>query len=189
MVTGRFSLWSVIDRILYRRLGIRPLKENGRSIVGIRECRYRGAPVKVSDGVTVVPGDRILEIHLENQWLRRNGLSYSASVREIAWKVSAAFTDDLRYLAEGMGKGWYPSITALYVKTLLAPPLKRLGFTLIEDGKGLGNRFDRLYLGRLRREYYYGKAQKAGKYRTNRALVHAWISRDTFLDRLADRPT
>ncbi|HYL41101.1 MAG TPA: hypothetical protein VET90_07315, partial [Candidatus Binatus sp.] len=69
-------IFALIERIDRRRRRIRPLRAGG--LLGIEVHRHRGTSVRLGDGTTIRPGDRIVDLHLDN---RRIGAAWASGWR------------------------------------------------------------------------------------------------------------
>jgi hypothetical protein len=130
--------WPLLDRVVSKRLGIRPLRLDKPGILAIEMRHHPGQLVRLEDGATVAPGDLLIELHMNNRWFIDNRNDVTRSAGEGRWRVSSAFAEDLRYLARAVTEGKLPAeVTALHGVTLLYPPAQRLGFTVEELPAGL----------------------------------------------------
>jgi hypothetical protein len=180
-------LWPLLDRIVSRCLGIKPLRKDKTGIINTELRRHRGQPVRLDDGTLINAGDRLLEIHLNNAWFLHNREELNGSAGEVRWRVASAFADDLRYLAGELAEGLANGVTALHGKTTLHSPVRRLGFTTTEIPDSLYSRLNAFYLNGLRQAYYFGKNGEHATHRKPPTLSEMWMSKSRLMERYRQR--
>lgn len=167
--------FAVIERIDRRRRAIRPLRPDG--VLGVELRRHRGRPIALRDGTTVRPGDRIVDLHLDN---RRVTLAWAAGWRA-AFATAAA---DLRACA-----AWLSTLppdtrpVAIRADGLLIAAAVRMGFEASPPRGG--------FMGALESWYLRGllvRWSPAGRGRLDRGheplrTREAWLSTRALLDR------
>ena len=177
------GLWRLMDKIISKWLGIEPLRQDKLCIISTELKQHRGQPVPLNDGTVVTPGDRIIELHMNNAWFLNMKAKLVNSAGEIRWRVPSAFAEDLRYLAKKLARESYAAeVKALYGTTLLYSPAQRLGFTVKDFPKGLRNRLTTFYLCGLRQTYHLGKNKAQAKMRRPPVLKEVWISKSRLID-------
>lgn len=85
---------------------------------------YAGPPLVLRDGALVRPGDRILELHLDNRAL----LQLATSRQWPPWIALRQFAEDLDALARRVRDGEFEGVAGIRALTLLTVPARRLGF-------------------------------------------------------------
>ena len=174
-------LWPLLDKIISRRLRIKPLRGDERGIIGIELRRYRGESIQLDDGTIIVPGDLLVELHLNGIWFLRNRHTAVDSTKEQVWKVSSAVVEDLRYLAKQIVEGNSNNeLKALRGLTLLHLPARRLGFHVRELPQSLRKCLTTFYLSGLRRVYHSG--ERTAELRTLPTLKEVWMSKSRLLE-------
>jgi len=177
-------LWPFLDRVISKWLAIEPLRKDKIGIIGIELRRHRGQPIPLDDNTLITPGDLLIELHLNNRWFLRNREKLADSAGEMRWRVSSAFTNDLRYLARQLAEGRFPAgVSALHGMTTLYSPARRLGFTVVELPESLRKRLITFYLSGLRRIYYFGKGKEYATQRKPLALKEIWMSKSRLLEK------
>ena len=161
-------VFALIERIDRRRRGIRALRPGG--VLGIEVRRHRGREVTLRDGSRVRPGDRIVDLHLDNTRV--------ADLWAAGWRVAFGTAQaDLRACA-----AWLVSLppaarpVALRSGGLLTAGAARVGF---EVGPPRGG-----FMGALEGWYLRGllvRWSRAGRARLDRGHValrprEAWLS-------------
>ncbi len=177
-------LWPFLDKIVSKWLGIEPLRKDKIGIISIELRRHRGQPIRLDYDTTIISGDRLIELHMNNVWFLHNKRNVANSAGEVLWRVSSVFADDLRYLAEQLAEGRFATeVKALHGITTLYPPAQRLGFTVKELPEGLRKRLTTFYLSGLRQIYYFGKGKEYAIGRRPPALKEVWMSKSRLLER------
>ena len=178
------GLWSLMDKIISKWLGIEPLRKDKMGIISNELRRHRGQPVQLNNGTVIIPGDQIIELHMNNAWFLHERAKLVNSTAGIRWKVSSAFTEDLRYLARHLARGSYAvEIKALHGTTTLYSPAQRLGFTVVEIPKSIRRRLTTFYLSGLRRTYYFGESKEYAMQRKPPVLKEVWMSKSRLLEK------
>lgn len=177
-------LWPFLDRIISRRLGIKPLRKDKIGIINIEQRRHRGQSVRLDDSTIIRPGDLVIEIHMNNAWFLHNREKVVDSGGEVRWRVSSAFAEDLKYLAGQLAEGRLAvGAKALHGITILGSPLQRLSFTVTELSGGLRGRLTAFYLNGLRQYYYFGKGKESATRGKALALKEFWMSKSRLFER------
>lgn len=177
-------LWPFLDRVISKWLAIEPLRKDKIGIIGIELRRHRGQPIPLDDNTLIIPGDLLIKLHLNNRWFLHNREKLTDSAGEVRWRVSSAFTNDLRYLARQLAEGRFPAdVNALHGMTTLYSPARRLGFTVVELPESLRKRLTTFYLSGLRRIYYFGKGKEYATQRKPLALKEIWMSKSRLLEK------
>ncbi len=176
------GLWPLMDKIISKWLGIEPLRKDKVGIISIELQQHRGQPVQLNDGTVIIPGDRIIELHMNNAWFLHGRAKLVNSAGETRWRVSSAFAEDLRYLARHLARGSYAvEIKALHGTTILYSPAQRLGFTVVELPKSIRKRLTMFYLSGLRQTYYFRGSKECAMQRKPPALKEVWMSKSRLL--------
>jgi hypothetical protein len=166
---------AVVERIERARRRIRPLRRDG--ILGVEAHRHRGSVIELADGTRVRPGDRIVDLHLDNRRI--------AAVWGSGWRTAfATASDDLRRLAEDVRRE-APATRPVAVRAggLLTAGTARLGF---EVGPARGG-----WIGALEGWYLRGVLVRwspdgRGRLRHGHAALRAreaWLSTSALLRR------
>jgi hypothetical protein len=180
----RFALilWPVADRLLRIVYRIRPLKADDSSIIRFNLHHYKGPTKMLNDGSEVKTGDTIMELHLNNDWLkgRRNlNLSASQSPREFL----GCFAQDLHFLAQQIASGMFGNIIALHGITILHVAARRLGFQIDELPDSLWKKGARFYMAGLMQVYHLRGNEVPGLREKPRELKEIWLSRAALLSK------
>lgn len=174
-------LWPLLDKIISRRLRIKPLRGDERGIIGIELRRHRAESIQLDDGTIIVPGDLLIELHLNGIWFLRYRRKAADFTKEQRWEVSSAFVEDLKYLAkqtvEGNSNNEFKALRGL---TLLHLPAQRLGFHVRELPQSLRKCLTTFYLAGLRQVYYFGESTT--ELRTPPTLKEVWMSKSRLLE-------
>ncbi len=177
-------LWPFLDKVISKWLAIEPLRKDKIGIIGTELRRHRGRPITLYDDTIITPGDLLIELHMNNAWFLHNRVKLTDSAGEVRWRVSSAFSNDLRYLARQLAEGRFPAgVSALHGITTLYSPARRLGFTVVELPESLRKRLITFYLSGLRRIYYFGKGKEYATQRKPLALKEIWMSKSRLLEK------
>ena len=170
-------LWPLLDRVVSRWLDIKPLRKDKIGIISTELRRHRGQPVRLDDDTIVTSGDQVVELHMNNAWFLNSRGKVEDSGGDVRWRVSSAFADDLKYLAEQLAEGRLADgAKALHAITMLGPSAERLGFTAKYLPKGLRSRLTSFYLSGLRQYYYFGRGKENTTLKKQPALKEVWMS-------------
>jgi hypothetical protein len=175
--------WLLLDVIVCWYLNSKPLRQDRITTINVRLRRRRGKPVTLDDVSIVNPRDYILEIHLNNDWfLRHKDIMHSPG--KAGWEFLAAFSEDLKCLAEQVSNGTFdPEIKAIHGRTLLrqAQGNQLLGFTVVNIPDSRWRHLSQFYLSGLRQAYYPDRAR--GSLANAKPLVkkEIWMSRKKLL--------
>lgn len=181
-VPPRFALilWPVIDKLLLAVYHIRPLKPDGSSVVSLDIHSYQGPARVLNDGAKVNTGDKIIELHLNNDWFKkRRKLNVKAT--QSAREILHCFEQDLRFLAQQMVDGMFEGVVALHAHTLLHAGAKRLGFQVNELPDSLWKKGAHFYMAGLMQIYHLRAGKVPKRRETSLELKEVWISRAALL--------
>jgi hypothetical protein len=161
-------IFAVIEQIDRRRRGIRPLRAGG--VLGVEVRRYRGRTVTLRDGGQVRPGDRIVDLHLDNRRI--------ADVWAAGWRAAFGTAEaDLRACATWLAS-LPPEARPVAVRSggLLTVGAARLGFEVGPPRGGFMGALESWYLrGLLVRWSRAGRARLDRGHEPLRTRV-AWLS-------------
>jgi hypothetical protein len=168
-------VFALIERIDRRRRGIRPLRAGG--VLGIEIRRYRGSTVDLRDGTLVRPGDRIVELHLDNTRIADLWASGWQAAFSTAGADLGACADWLATLPPGARP------IAIRSGGLLTVGAARLGFELRPPRRGFMGALESWYLrGLLVRWSKPGRARLDEGHHALRTRS-AWLSTRALLER------
>jgi peptidoglycan-N-acetylglucosamine deacetylase len=174
-------LLPVIFRLCTLVLGIRSLGRSG-GIILVELTRHKGSTIKLADGSEVKHGDRVIKLHLDNDWIverRRSGLRTGTAA--LPRGVLRCFRDGFRLLAAQVAEGSYGNVVAVYGWTVLHRGARRFGFQVFELPSTLRTRLAQFYITSLMRFY---NIRGEGRYKSSReqlGVKEIWLSRDEFL--------
>ena len=178
-------LWPLLDWLLQRIYHIRPLRAGG-SIICLEIKRYNSQNIILLDGTEVKPGDRIIELHMNDAWFKeKRELNLKAAIQP--WVVLQSFAQDLSFLAEEMAKGTYDKITALHGCTFLGIGARRLGFQIEKLPDSLWKNWAHFYLIGLMQIHHLRTEQRLKVVEKPLELEEIWLSRAALLRRYSPR--
>jgi len=175
-------LWLVIHKLIRMFYHVKPLRDDNSDIICVKLRRYNARPITLGDGSEIKAGDRIIEIHVNDNWFKkRRKLDIKAS--RLTWEILHCFTQDLSFLAEQIASGMFDRVTALHGTTLLHRGARRLGFQVEELPDTLWKKGVEFYIAGLMQVYHLGISE--GFKITGRPLElkGIWLSRAALLRR------
>lgn len=175
-------LWPVADRLLRIIQHIRPLKVDYDGSICFNLHRYKGPSRLLNDGSEVRSGDRIIELHLNNDWFirrRKLNLGASQSLREFL----GCFARDLHFLAQQVDSGTFGNIAALHGSTLLHVVARRLGFQVDDLPDSLWKKVARFYMAGLMQAYHMRGDGVLRLREKAWELKEVWLSRAALLSK------
>jgi hypothetical protein len=132
MVKVRFyfiSIWTILDPLYYFFTRLTYIDgENHQTIFRIRLTRYKGIPLKLSDGTTVNKNDLMIKIHLHNVKLLKE-LSKIEGETKKARLIYKKVLEGLPHLAQYLSNHpRYDEIKGIIGISMLNKGCERLGF-------------------------------------------------------------
>lgn len=119
---GVLSVWLGWEALTAWWWRLRPIRPG--SVLRYRVLVHRGPPLSLADGTVVRPGDRVVDLHLDNRALTR----MLVEERATPWSLLRRLKEDLAALLRLGERGKLGEVRALYGMTLFAEPARRLGF-------------------------------------------------------------
>jgi hypothetical protein len=179
--------WPRVERVLRAILRIKPLKVDDSGIILFSLRRYRGPNRVLNDGYEIRTGDKIIELHLNNDWFRkRRGLRLKAS--QSPWLLLACFARDLSFLAQQVANGTFgDNVAALHGSTILHVGARRLGFQVNELPDSMWKKGARFYMAGLMQVYHLRGHKVLGVEDKTWELKEVWLSRATFLTKYGSK--
>jgi len=178
--------WPVVDKILRAIYRIKPLKPDGSSIISLDIRHYKGATKILNDGSKVKTGDKIIEIHLNNDWFKESR-KLPMKAPQSAWQIMSCLEQDLRFLAQQIMNGMFEDVVALHALTLLHAGTKRLGFQIEEVPDNLWNKGAHFYMAGLMQIYRLRANDASRNKRRSLELKEVWLSKTALLEKYGSR--
>lgn len=173
---GVLSVWLWWERFTIWWWKLRPLFPD--SILSYKVNTYKGRPLSLPDGVIVMPGDGVIDLHMNNPILSRK-FQEGAST----WELIKEARKELRVLSSRIASGALPDVVAVRGTTLLVVPCIRLGFTAFPLRNNLWNRFRFFFFVGLR-AIYHPHGWKAAERLVLQGWPHdVWMSKDQLIHR------
>ncbi len=119
---GVLVAWLAWERLASWRAGLRPVRPG--AVLRYSLDAYAGPPTRLGDGTALRPGDRLLELHLDNQALLR----LATSPGWTPWLALRLIDQDLDALARLAQHEEAGAVVATHAVTLFAAWGPRLGF-------------------------------------------------------------
>ncbi|MEX2104577.1 MAG: polysaccharide deacetylase family protein, partial [Bacilli bacterium] len=131
---------------LFHKLFKVDLIDPNNKLLRLRVKTYKGKPITLDDGLTIYKGDRIAELHLDNESLFRMGTSVKSTL-QLAIQMIRQVEQLLPQISQLiLIHPKYKEVKALFGITMIHRGTKQLGFTVVDLPKGLFSLITRLYL-------------------------------------------
>ncbi|NOV03696.1 polysaccharide deacetylase family protein [Paenibacillus planticolens] len=138
-------LWFKWDRLFHWLFSVKPLDEN-KPLFFYRAATFRGMTVSLSDGEKLVSGDRVIELHFNNEALFHLATGARSPVH-LAVQMIRSVKENLPKVTEKiLSTPEYSDIKAIYGITMIHRGASQLGFTLMTLPNGLFSIITRMYL-------------------------------------------
>ncbi|GGF74469.1 hypothetical protein GCM10010912_19670 [Paenibacillus albidus] len=142
LIVGLWLAWEQVFQLLYRLKTITPADP----FLHYRTRKYQGAAVRLEDGSTLVKGDKIIELHIDNRQLFELGIR-SRSSAQLAIRMIRRMEKDLPVLAERIaGDESLLAAKVLYGVTMINRGPEKFGFTVLDLPNGWFARSTKFYL-------------------------------------------
>lgn len=172
------SLWFRWDRMIHTVLRVQPV-DPGNPLFYYRVCTYHGEAMQLSDGEQLLKGDRIFELHFNNQRLFAMAAG-SRSIVHLAVQMIRSVKEILPLINEKLcDESPQQNIKAVYGITMIHRGADQLGFTLKSLPNGWFALATNVYLRMLLRVIHPdGKARTKSKPETLTPKVLAISARE-----------
>jgi len=167
---GVLSVWIGWNHVLewvWRPRSVRP-----GGILRYRLAHHWGRGLALKDGTRVAFGDRVIELHFDNETLYR----MAGTPEWNPWEVVERIDADLAALAERVSAGGFAQVRALHGVTLFASPGPRLGFELHRVPHNSAWSLQRFYLISLLPIYHRDGWREFDRMRRDRWPAELWMS-------------
>ena len=178
---GILRVWPLWESIAHRLWPAIPARNTADSIMSFRPMVYRGQSIRLPDGTTIERGDRIAEVHLDNQRV-------VSTARKSYWRVQTVLREDLHAIAVWSQTPEGENLKAILGVTMLGVGGDRLGFTRRQLPPTLYNRLNRFYMSGLLALYSVEGLERLQRGTTSNGYPEEiWMSRATLLERYGGR--
>ncbi|CCO08698.1 polysaccharide deacetylase family protein [Desulforamulus hydrothermalis] len=131
------SLWQVWEYCFERLAGLRPVGGQENSLFRLAVRHYRGRRMELPDGTTLLPGDKIGELHFNNKFLQKITTT-ARSLELIGLALLRETRRSLPVLAKTVSQDpAYQGIKALMGITMIHRGTSQLGFSVYDLTPGL----------------------------------------------------
>jgi hypothetical protein len=139
------TLWVKWESLFNRFFHIQPIDDN-QPFLNVRVCTYWGKTIQLLDGEKIQRGDRVLELHLNNEMLYKMGVNSCSSIQLAIQMIRT--TEQLlpKTLLFILNHPKYEEIKGLYGVSMIHRGTKQFGFTVIDLPKGLFFFLTKIYL-------------------------------------------
>jgi len=139
------TLWLAWEKVFHVLFRLQPVQEKD-TVFHIRVRKYSGQTLVMNDGETLNKGDRIVELHLDNNRLFEMGMK-SRSTMHTAIQLIRAVEKGLPPLAKMIGSDpQYDDVKAVYGVSMINRGSEQFGFTVLDLPQGPFAFFTRIYL-------------------------------------------
>lgn len=159
------SLWLKWERLFRKIFHIQPLDPQNR-FFSVRVRTYHGETIRLKDGEEICRGDRIVELHLDNELLYRMGVDARSTVQLAIHLIRATekvLPEVVKFI---FSNPQFRNVKGIYGVSLINRGPEQFGFTVLDIPKGLFSSFTRLYL-RLLLSVIHPDGVKRLKLKTN----------------------
>ncbi|MEK8126854.1 polysaccharide deacetylase family protein [Paenibacillus filicis] len=140
------KVWMCWERSFVKVMQVKPV-DAANTLLQLRITEYRGKQaILLTDGEQIQQGDRIAELHLDNNLLYRLGATSSSSVHlaiQLVRRTELLMPQIIRLLQTDPA---YKDVKGLYGISIIHRGTKKLGFTVLDLPKGAFSFATRLYL-------------------------------------------
>jgi peptidoglycan/xylan/chitin deacetylase (PgdA/CDA1 family) len=140
------AVWLRWERLFAKMFRIRPIDEHN-TLIKLRIREYTGdRPIYLQDGECIRKGDRIAELHLDNELLFRLGTDARSTMQltvTLIRRVEQLLPQLSRFLANDPE---FRDVKGLYGITIIHRGTAKFGFTVVDLPKGVFAMFTKLYL-------------------------------------------
>ncbi|MFE6794701.1 polysaccharide deacetylase family protein [Paenibacillus chitinolyticus] len=137
--------WMLWERLFHRLYRIQPGDSEHR-FLHYRIRAYHGQELILDDGEIIRPGDKVAELHLDNEWLRQAG-SQSSSMMKLAVQMIRAMDKSMPRLAHRLlTDPALADLKGVYGISMIHRGTKQFGFTVLPLHNRLWRWSSTLYL-------------------------------------------
>lgn len=139
------AVWLQWERFFQWLLHVRPI-DPCNALLQFRLCRYHGKRIPLNDGQFIEPGDRVMELHLDNATLLDFGTK-TRSTMQLAVQLIRAMERCLPHVSERLANDpTLHDVKGLYGVSIIHRGASQLGFTVSDLPKGIFLFCSKLYL-------------------------------------------
>jgi len=167
---GVISVWALWERFMLRIHRLEPARPGG--LFRFQVVRYKGADHRLADGTVVRPGDRLVELHLDNRGFvaMRGRKGYST------WKAVHELRLDVEALRSRIEAGELGPVAAFHGVSLLGPAGGILGFESRELPHNWRNAFVFYFLAGIDAVYHPTGLERIKGHVRRRWPTEVWLS-------------
>ena len=170
------AILPIINKVHAIALGIKPLERN--SIISIEVRRHKGCSIKLEDGCEVGPGDSVIKLHLNNNWIaQRLRSNLESGMKSFPRGLIYHFRNGLQLLATEVAHGKYGGIVAVYGWTAFHVHASRLGFYVIDLPNTLRIKLAGLHITSLMQAQHIPWLKRHTPSRKSLEVKAVWLSR------------
>jgi hypothetical protein len=139
------AIWLIWERWFHLFLKLQPVDPEYH-LLHMRVCTYRGKTIQLGDGEEIRKGDRVVELHLDNEMLHSMGLQVRTPV-QLAVQMIRSMEQRMPKLSNRIAND--PNcmfVKGAYGITIIHRGTQQLGITIADLPKGIYYFFIRVYL-------------------------------------------
>ncbi|MCM3746632.1 polysaccharide deacetylase family protein [Paenibacillus pasadenensis] len=142
------ALWLQYENLFHLVFRLKAVKagDGGKPVFHYRKVSYSGPPIELREGVRIVKGDKVAEIHLDNSMLRQAALRSSSPVA-VMIRLLRQMDHALPAVSKAvLNDPEMSTVKALYGVTMIHSGTDKLGFQLFDLPDNWFAKVSRLYL-------------------------------------------
>lgn len=137
--------WMKWEKLFQRLFQVQAVDPSNR-FLSVRIRTYQGRPLLLDDGEEIRKGDRIVELHLNNEMLFSLGVN-ARSAMQLALQMIRAVEQLLPKIGQLLvSHPHFQKVKGIYGITIIYRGTEQFGFTVLDLPKGLFSAATRLYL-------------------------------------------
>ncbi len=137
--------WMQWEKLFHALFRVRRVAPDVR-FLSVRVRKYEGKTIRLEDGDMIHHGDRVAELHLDNELLYSMGQK-SRSAVHLGIRLIRAMDKALPKVAEYLlSNSKYDDVKGLYGISMINQGVRQYGFTVIDLPKGIFSRITGIYL-------------------------------------------
>lgn len=139
------ACWLTWERAFQKLFHVRAI-DNNNKVLSLRVRKYNGRPIILDDGEALQKGDKIAELHFNNDWLFTTSTKVRTPV-QLAVKLIHNVDKGMPIIAYLIQHNpIYKNVKGLYGVSIINRGTKKFGFTVLDLPKGMFFFFSRVYL-------------------------------------------
>lgn len=183
-------IWELEERSFARKYSLRPVPGDENGILRLSVQPHRGRAIQLQDGTRIEPGDKIAELHLDNNRVASLYAKAGPSATEstVALGVARLVARGLMATAAALQRGRLdPEIKALFGRSFFHKGAERLGFEVFEIPSRIMRWFLMFFERWLMVMYHPQGLRRLFHGRAGLSPREVWLSRSRLLELYGNR--